>query len=227
MAGEPFKIVVLISGRGSNLRALIERLDAAGGPAKVVAVVSDKASAAGLKIADKHRIPTCTVPRNHKALNSAEFNSVLADAVKKFRPDLVVLAGFMRIVTKEFLQVFPDKVINIHPSLLPAFRGLNAQRQSLESGAKLAGCTVHYVSEEVDSGPIIAQAAVPILPDDTEASLTARIITSEHKLLPAVVLAISRGLVTIKRSGREAAVKLDDSLAADSTSSLTSLGGSL
>lgn len=222
-----YDIVVLISGRGSNLRALVKHLQAANSAATVSAVVSDRADAAGLRFAEEEGIPTCVVPRNSKTLNNQEFNSVLADAVNRLKPDLVVLAGFMRIVTKEFLQRFPNKVVNIHPSLLPAFRGLHAQRRALESGVRLAGCTVHYVAEEVDAGPIIAQAAVPVLPGDDEDSLGERILAAEHKLLPAAVLAISEGLVTIEHSGKSAKVRLDASLSTDPDAKLASIGGTL
>lgn len=227
MADSAFKIVVLISGRGSNLRALVERLEVDGGRAAVAGVISDKRSAAGLEYAGSRNIPWTVVPREAGTCSAAEFNTRLADAAANYRPDLIVLAGFMRIVTVEFLQRFPQKVINIHPSLLPSFRGLRAQRQALEAGAKLAGCSVHYVTEDIDGGPIIAQAAVPVLAGDDEAALTSRILRCEHMLLPEVVLAIAKGDVCLEQNSGRMRVKTGSRLQADSEDRLFSIGEKL
>lgn len=192
-----FRVVVLISGRGSNLRSLHSSLEADGLPIEIVAVLSDKKSARGLEFASEEGIPTRVVPRRAKERSNAEFNTALAEAAEEFKPDLVVLAGFMRIVTKEFISQFPNRIINIHPSLLPSFRGLDGQGQALTAGVKFAGCSVHYVREEVDAGPIIAQAVVPILSEDTDEMLNQRILAREHVILPAVVKAIAEGSISL------------------------------
>ncbi len=164
-------------------------------------MVSDKPSAPGLQLALEAGIPTAVVLRRPKEISNAEFNRALAAAVEEAAPDLVVLAGFMRVLTGDFISRFYDRIINIHPSLLPAFPGLSAQRQALEAGVKIAGCTVHVALEEIDSGPILGQASVPVLIGDTEESLSERILKQEHVLLPAVVKALVAG--KIKIIGRE------------------------
>ena len=184
---------MFISGRGSNLRALAQACAAGEIEAEIVVVLSDKKNAPGIEIAREFSLPVVIETRKKKQRSTVEFNLALAQAVKPFQPDLIVFAGFMRVVTAEFLKEFPDKVINIHPSLLPAFPGLDVQRRAIEAGVKFSGCTVHYLIEEVDAGPIIAQAVVPVLPEDSVETLSARILRQEHKLLPAVVGAIARG----------------------------------
>ncbi len=197
---DKFRVVVLISGRGSNLQALHRSISASRAPIEIAAVLSDKKDAAGLEFAASCGIPTQVVPRLPKQRSNAEFNTVLADAVEQFRPDLIVLAGYMRVVAPEFIRRFPDRVINIHPALLPSFRGLHAQAQALAAGVRFAGATVHFVVEEVDAGPIIAQAVVPVLPGDDEEKLSARILRQEHILLPAVVQAVAAGAVQLVRN---------------------------
>lgn len=183
-------IVVLISGRGSNMEALL----AAGLP--VVAVIANRADAGGLAIAQAHGIATAVV--DHRAHASREaFDAALAEAIDSHRPDLVVLAGFMRILTPAFVKRYANRMINIHPSLLPAFTGLDTHRRALEAGVKLHGCTVHFVTDALDHGPIIAQAAVRVLPDDTESSLAARVLAQEHRLLPAAVRWFLEGRLAI------------------------------
>ncbi|MDD2942512.1 MAG: phosphoribosylglycinamide formyltransferase [bacterium] len=195
------KIVVFISGRGSNLKAILSHIQDGSLKAEVCAVISDKPEAAGLELAKNAGVPAIVVPRLPKNRSLAEFNAELAATALNYSPDLVVLAGFMRVVTTEFLSAFPGRVVNIHPSLLPSFKGLHAQKQAVEAGVKFAGCTVHYVNEEVDSGGIIAQAVVPVLPNDSEDSLSQRILEKEHKLFPAVLQAFASGQITIGDTG--------------------------
>lgn len=174
------RIVVLISGRGSNLRALLD----AGLP--VVAAISNRPDAGGLAIAGAHGVETAVV--DHRRFSGREaFDAALATAIDGFRPDLVVLAGFMRILTAQFVGRYAKRLINIHPSLLPAFTGLDTHRRALEAGVKLHGCTVHFVTETLDHGPIIAQAAVPVLAGDDETTLAARVLAEEHRILPAAI----------------------------------------
>lgn len=207
----PYRIVVLLSGRGSNFKALAEALDKNHGPssespAEIVLVVSDKSDAAGLEIAASRNIPTAVVKREPKKRTNEQFNTALAERVAEVKPDLVVLAGFMRVLTAEFIAAFPERIINIHPSLLPAFRGLNAAAQALESGVKVAGCSVHLVVVEVDAGRILAQAAVPVLPDDDEQRLAARILNEEHRVLPEVVSLLIRGKLGTVQVGNRTVV---------------------
>jgi phosphoribosylglycinamide formyltransferase 1 len=180
------RVVVLLSGRGSNLAALIQFCAAGTAHFSIVGVVSNKADAGGLALAKAANIPTATL--SHKDFASREtFDAALRTTVQDFAPDLVVLAGFMRILTHAFVSAFEGRMINIHPSLLPAFTGLHTHQRALEAGCKFAGCTVHFVTAELDHGPIIAQAVVPILPNDSESALAARVLVEEHRLLPQAV----------------------------------------
>jgi phosphoribosylglycinamide formyltransferase 1 len=191
-------VVALISGRGSNLKALLD----AGIP--VTGVISNVAGAAGLEIAAGRGVRTEVV--EHKAFPSREaFDDALAAAIDSMAPKLVALAGFMRVLGPAFVQRFAGRMVNIHPSLLPAFTGLHTHRRALEAGVKLHGCTVHFVTAELDHGPIIAQAAVPVRADDTEEALAARVLREEHLLYPKVVrwflegrLVIAGGVVRMK-----------------------------
>jgi phosphoribosylglycinamide formyltransferase-1 len=190
--------VVLISGRGSNLDALLR----AGIP--VSAVLSNVAGAGGLAIAAKRDIPTRVVKHGDFASREA-FEAVLAAGVDRFSPRLVVLAGFMRVLTPGFVQRYAGRLLNVHPSLLPAFPGLETHRRALAEGVKLHGCTVHFVTADLDHGPIVAQAAVPVLRDDTEESLAARVLKQEHVVFPRAIrwfldgkLVIEGGLVRVK-----------------------------
>jgi phosphoribosylglycinamide formyltransferase-1 len=176
------RIVILISGRGSNMQALLH----AGLPAQVSAVISDQPHAAGLAIAAQHGIDTEVVSLTRFAERAA-FDAALGDAVARREPDLIVLAGFMRILGEPFLERFPGRLINIHPSLLPAFPGVHTHRRALAEGVKIHGCTVHFVTSKLDHGPIIVQAAVPVLADDTEQTLAARVLEHEHVILPQAV----------------------------------------
>jgi phosphoribosylglycinamide formyltransferase-1 len=180
-------IVVLISGRGTNLQALLdtavaERWDASPG-ARVAAVVSNRADAPGLAVARTTGLAWHVV--SHTEYGSREaFDQALARTIDRYTPALVVLAGFMRVLTAGFVQRYAGRLVNIHPSLLPLFPGLNTHRQALAAGVRIHGATVHFVTSQVDGGPIIAQAAVPVAPDDDEAAIAARVLAQEHRLLP-------------------------------------------
>jgi len=187
------RIVILISGRGSNMQALLE----AQLGAQVSAVISNEPGARGLEIARGLGVETAVV--HHRDFPSrAVFDLTLGDAIAAHDPDLIVLAGFMRILTPQFLARFQDKVINIHPSLLPAFTGTNTHRRALEEGVRIHGCTVHWVTPGLDSGPIIIQAAVPVMPGDTEDTLAARVLREEHRVLPQAVRWILGGRVSVQ-----------------------------
>ena len=192
------RIVILISGRGSNMQAMVE----AGLP--VAAVISSRADAAGLKFAAARGIATAVVAHRDYATREA-FDTALAQAIDAFRPDLVVLAGFMRILTEGFVRRYQGRMLNIHPSLLPAFPGLDTHARALAAGVKLHGATVHFVTPELDHGPIVIQAAVPVLPRDDEAGLAARVLAEEHRIYPQAVrwfldgkLVIESGVVRVK-----------------------------
>ncbi|WP_137939419.1 phosphoribosylglycinamide formyltransferase [Chitinivorax sp. B] len=187
------RIVMLISGRGSNMQAILD----AKPPVEFAAVIANKADAGGLAIASAHGIPTAVL--SHKDFDSRErFDTALAQLIDTFQPDLVVLAGFMRILSEGFVRHYEGRMINIHPSLLPAFTGLHTHARALEEGCKLHGCTVHFVTAELDHGPIIAQAAVPVMDDDTPETLSARVLQQEHLLYPAVVRWIAEDRVTLE-----------------------------
>ena len=190
------RIVVLISGAGSNFAALADAIDAGRCDASIAAVISDRAAAPGLAIATARDLPTVVVSPKSYA-DRAAWDAALADAVAGFSPDLIVLAGFMRLLGAPLLARCPRRVINVHPSLLPLFPGTTGPEQALAANVRISGCTVHLVDHGVDTGPIIAQAAVRVLPDDTAATLHARIQRAEHTLLPRVVDAIARGAVTL------------------------------
>ena len=180
------RIVILISGRGSNMEAIVQACAAEGWPARVAAVISNRPDAAGLAFARERGIAAVAV--DHKRFDDREaFDAELAAVIEGHEPDVLVLAGFMRILTDGFVQRFAGRMVNVHPSLLPAFPGLHTHRRAIESGCKLAGATVHFVTPALDHGPIIAQAAVPVLPGDTEASLSARVLAREHVMYPRAV----------------------------------------
>lgn len=193
-------VVILISGRGSNMQSILE----AGIP--VAAVISNRADAAGLAIAARHGVRTAVVDHRRYATREA-FDAALAEEIERHAPRLVVLAGFMRILTPAFVARFAGRIMNIHPSLLPEFPGLDTHARALAAGAKRHGCTVHFVTAELDHGPIIAQAPVPVLPGDTEQSLAARVLAQEHQLYPRAIrwfldgdLVIEGGKVRVKGS---------------------------
>ena len=194
-------LVILISGRGSNMVAIAEACAAEGWDARIAAVISNRADAAGLVYAREHGIPTAVV--NHSEFDSREaFDAALAAAIDGYAPDLVVLAGFMRILTAGFVQHYSGRMLNIHPSLLPAFPGLHTHQRAIDAGCKVAGSTVHVVTPELDHGPIVAQAVVPVLPGDTEDTLAARVLTMEHRLYPQSVRWWLEGVLDVTDNGR-------------------------
>ena len=190
------KLVVLASGRGSNLRALAAAIDRGQCGATITGVVSDRASAEALVFAKERGIPTAIVsPKAHPTREA--WDTALAECVAAFEPSVVVLAGFMRIVGPAMIARFPHRILNVHPALLPSFPGAHGARDALAKGVRISGCTVHIVDAGVDTGPILAQGAVPVLPSDDEASLQARIQKVEHRLYPAVIEAIRLGEIAL------------------------------
>ena len=180
------RIVILVSGRGSNAQAIVQRCAAEGWPAQVVAIVGNRPGAAAFEFAAQQGITTALVDHTQHASREA-FDDELARVIDGFAPDLVVLAGFMRILTDGFVAHYAGRLLNIHPSLLPAFAGLHTHRRAIEAGCKLAGATVHFVTPTLDHGPIVAQAAVPVLPDDTPEALSERVLAVEHAIYPLAV----------------------------------------
>ena len=200
------RIVILISGRGSNMRSIIDRCAAEDWPAQVVAVVSNRPDAAGLEFAAQRGIATAAVDHRSFATRD-DFDAALAAAVDGHSADLIVLAGFMRILGAVFVRRYEGRLLNIHPSLLPAFPGLHTHRRAIEAGCKLAGATVHFVTPELDHGPIVIQAVVPVLPGDDEAALADRVLACEHLIYPRALrwfvqdrLHVERGIV-MQRDG--------------------------
>ena len=192
----PASVVVLISGRGSNLRAIVESAP----PCRIAAVISNRPDAGGLAFARAHGIATEVVDHTSYA-GAADprraFDAALMQAIDRHQPALVVLAGFMRILSAGFVDHYAGRMINIHPSLLPSYPGLHTHRRALADGVRLHGCTVHFVTSTLDSGPIVVQAAVPVQPDDSEASLSARVLEQEHRLYPQAVRWFAEGRLQI------------------------------
>ena len=187
------KLVILISGRGSNMEAIV-RAQIPG--AEVSAVIANRPDAAGLAFAVDHGIVTQVV--DHKAYPSREaFDAALADAIDAYRPDLVVLAGFMRVLTDAFVARYAGRLLNIHPSLLPSFPGLHTHRKAIEAGVRVHGATVHFVTPTLDCGPVVIQAAVPVLPGDDEAALARRVLEQEHRIYPQAVRWFVDGRLTL------------------------------
>jgi phosphoribosylglycinamide formyltransferase 1 len=190
------RIVILISGRGSNMEAIVRRCTSEGWPARVVAVVANRADAAGLVFAAGQGINTAVV--DHKAFaQRADFDAALAQVVEGFAPDLLLLAGFMRVLGAEFVRRFEGRFLNVHPSLLPAFPGLHTHQRAIDAGCKVAGATVHFVTAELDHGPIVMQAAVPVRADDDDTSLAARVLAVEHVIYPQAVRWFVQGRLQI------------------------------
>jgi phosphoribosylglycinamide formyltransferase-1 len=195
------RIVILISGRGSNMRSIVETCLAEKWPAQVVAVIANRADAGGLRYAHDRGIATQVV--DHKVHPSREvFDATLMQAIDAHQPDVLVLAGFMRILGAAFVRHYEARMLNIHPSLLPAFPGLHTHQRAIEAGCKVAGATVHFVTAELDHGPIVAQAVVPVLAEDTAESLADRVLLREHEMYPRALrwfveerLALHKGLV--------------------------------
>ncbi len=191
-----FSIAVFISGSGSNLQSIIDAVEAGRVSAKIAVVVSNEPDAYGLIRAQKHGIPTAIVNhRDHKT--RADFEAAVLAVLERFPIDLICLAGFMRLLTPDFLRRFSRRVINIHPALLPSFPGTHGQADAFNYGVRFTGCTIHFVDEGVDTGPIIMQAVVPVLPGDDVESLKARILAQEHRIYPQVIQFFAEGRVTI------------------------------
>lgn len=191
-------IVILVSGRGSNMQAIV---DAAIPGARIAAVISNRPDASGLAFAAERGIETAVV--DHKAYaDRATFDQALAGCIDGYRPDLVVLAGFMRVLTDDFVRRYEGRLINIHPSLLPSFPGLHTHRRALEAGVRVHGATVHFVTATLDCGPIIVQAVVPVLPGDDEARLAARVLAQEHCIYPQAVRWFVDGRLSVDGQGR-------------------------
>ena len=190
------KIVILISGRGSNMQALLS----AKLPCQIAAVISSRADAQGLNIASQHDIATHVVAHKDHA-DRASFEAALAETIDSYQPDFIVLAGFMRILTEQFVNRYRGRLINIHPSLLPAYAGMHTHERALQDGVKIHGCTVHFVTPDLDHGPIIIQAAVPVLGNDTPQSLSARVLMEEHLIYPQAIRWLCSGHVSLNSEG--------------------------
>lgn len=185
-------IVILISGRGSNMESLLAAVASGTLPVRIAGVLSNRPDAKGLETAAAHGVPTCVVDHKQFA-DRAAFDAAMAAAIDRFAPDLVVLAGFMRILSEGFVEHYTGRLVNIHPSLLPSFPGLHTHRRALEEGVRIHGCTVHFVTPALDHGPVIVQAAVPVLDGDDEAQLAARVLAQEHRVYPLAVRWFAEG----------------------------------
>ncbi|MFA5846003.1 MAG: phosphoribosylglycinamide formyltransferase [Thermodesulfovibrionales bacterium] len=206
------KAGVLASGRGSNFQAIIDAIEKGNLKASIELLITDNPSAFAIERAKKHNIKYLFInPREFAAKDV--FFSRIADELKAKGVELVILAGFMRIVRKPLIAAFPGRIMNIHPALLPAFPGLHGQKQALDYGVKISGCTVHFVDEGMDTGPVIIQAAVPVLPDDTEDTLSERILSFEHRIYPEAVRLFAEGRIEI--DGRKVKIKDHPSVSSD------------
>jgi len=194
------KLGVLISGSGSNLQSIIDHIDDGRLSAEIKIVISNNPGAFGINRAKKHGIPFAVVD-SEKFTDREEFDRQLVGILSAAAVDLIVLAGFMRILSPFFLQAFPQRIINIHPALLPAFPGIHVQKKALDYGVKFSGCTVHFVDEGVDTGPIIIQSVVPVFPDDDEETLSKRILKEEHRIYPQAIQFFAEGRIML--SGRK------------------------
>jgi phosphoribosylglycinamide formyltransferase-1 len=197
MAAPKLRLAVLASGGGTNLQAIIDHCQEGTLAAEIVLVVSNNPDAGALERAERAGIPQCCI--DHRDFNDrAEFDRAVVAAIKMAGADLIVLAGFMRLISDVFLEAFPERIINIHPALLPAFPGLNVHRKAIDYGARFSGCTVHFVDSGVDTGPIIAQAVVPVLPEDDEETLAARILQQEHRIYPQAIQWLAENRIRIE-----------------------------
>ncbi len=195
------RLGILISGRGSNFEAIADHIAAGEIPAEIAVVISNRPQARGLEMARGRGLNAVAIPS--KGLDREIYDRMLLDELARNSVDLVCLAGFMRLLSASFIRAYPNRVLNIHPSLLPAFPGLDAQRQALEHGVKITGCTVHFVDEELDAGPIILQSAVPVLDDDTVETLSARILEQEHRIYCQAIRIVLEGRYSV--TGRRVA----------------------
>ena len=198
------RLGVLISGSGSNLQSIIDNIEKGSLKATIKIVISNNPDAFGITRAKKHGIPF-VVLKNGDFKSKEDFDSELIKVLKENNVDLVILAGFMRIISPAFLKAFPQKVLNIHPALLPSFPGLHGQKQAFDYGVKFSGCTVHFVDEGVDTGPIIIQSVVPVIDGDTEETLAARILKEEHKIYPQAIQFFADGKIEIQ--GRKVRIR--------------------
>jgi len=192
------RVAILISGRGSNMAALIDAAKAADFPAEIVVVISNRADAGGLAIASQSGVATVTIDSKPFGKDRAAFETVVQSALDEHRVDLVCLGGFMRLLTAEFVQRWYGRMLNIHPSLLPSFPGIDPARQALDAGVKISGATVHFVIPETDAGPIVMQGAVAVHDDDTPDTLAARILTVEHRIYPDALRLLADGAVRLE-----------------------------
>lgn len=189
-----FNLAIFISGRGSNMAALIEAAASPDYPAKISLVISNNPDAPGLKIAEDANIPTAII--DHRAYdNKQSFETALQTCLSQYRIDLICLAGFMRLLSADFVTDWQNKIVNIHPSLLPSFKGLDPHQQAIDTGVCVSGCTVHFVTAEMDGGPILSQACVPVFPEDNAKTLSSRVLTAEHRLYAQTVKWIAEGYV--------------------------------
>ncbi|MHA7970590.1 phosphoribosylglycinamide formyltransferase [Rhizobium sp. CAU 1783] len=195
------RVVVFISGGGSNMVALADACAAPGFPAEIVAVISDKATAGGLARAAERGIATHVFERRSYT-GKAEHEAAILDALDALSPDIICLAGYMRLLSGEFIKRHEGRILNIHPSLLPLFPGLHTHQRAIDAGMMIAGCTVHFVTEGMDEGPIVAQSVVPIVPGDTADSLAARVLTVEHRTYPQALRLLAEGAVGMGADGR-------------------------
>ena len=200
------RLGILISGRGSNFEAIANSIARKKLDAEVAIVISNRANAPGIEIARERGIPLRIIPS--AGMDRETYDKLLIDELQTHEVDLVCLAGFMRLLSADFIRAFPNRVLNIHPSLLPAFAGLDAQRQALEYGVRITGCTVHFVDEYLDSGPIVIQSAVPVLDSDTVESLSARVLLQEHLIYSKAIGYIADGRVTIE--GRRVSIREEE-----------------
>jgi len=185
------RLGILISGRGSNFQAISDSILSGRLDAEIAVVISNRESAAGLEVARERGLNVACLPS--KGLDRTIYDRLLIEELRRNAVDLVCLAGYLRLLSAEFIQAFPQRILNIHPSLLPAFPGLDAQHQALAHGVKIAGCTVHFVDEQLDSGPILLQAAIPVLDDDTDDSLSQRILKEEHRIYSEAIRLVLSG----------------------------------
>jgi phosphoribosylglycinamide formyltransferase-1 len=192
------KLGILVSGRGSNLQAIIDNIEKGALSAEISVVISDQADAFSLERARKHNIPAVHISAKGFRGKRNEYDGLLVAELRKRGVELVILAGFMRIITPTLIKAFPNRIMNIHPALLPSFPGLHVQKAAIEHGARFSGCTVHFVDEGMDTGPIIIQAVVPVLDNDTEDALSARILAQEHKIFSRAIQLYAEGRLTVK-----------------------------
>lgn len=201
MSMEKKRVVVLISGSGSNMVALADACEAPDFPAEIVGVIADKASAGGLAKASARGIATAAFERKDFSSKADHEAAVLA-ALAELKPDIVCLAGYMRLLSADFIRPYEGRILNIHPSLLPLFPGLHTHQRALDAGVRIAGCTVHFVTEGMDEGPSIAQSVVPVMPGDTADTLAARVLTVEHRTYPLALRLVADGTVRMTADGK-------------------------